>query len=60
MPKRKKPKFDTPAMKRFEKLGRKVFSTSKDGLKRPVTPEEDAKEIMEGAVPPTERIEPDE
>jgi hypothetical protein len=53
MPKPKKPKFDTPAMKLFEKLGRKVFSTSKDDLKRPTAPEEDAEEIMEGGAPPT-------
>jgi hypothetical protein len=55
MAKRKKPKFDTPAMKRFEELGRKVFSTSKDDLKLPAVPEEDAEEIMEGGAPPTPR-----
>jgi hypothetical protein len=54
MAKRKKPKFDTPAMKRFEELGRKVFSTSKGDLKKPIAAEEDTEEIIEGGIPPAE------
>lgn len=54
MRKKKRPKFDTPAMKRFEELGRKVFSTSKAGLKKPIAAEEDTEEIIEGGIPPTE------
>jgi hypothetical protein len=60
MPKRKKPKFDTPAMKRFEELGRKVFSTGKGDLKKPTAAEEDTEEIIEGGIPPTETQESDE
>jgi hypothetical protein len=60
MAKRKKPKFDTPAMKRFEELGRKVFSSSKGDLKKPIAAEEDAEEIMAGGIPPTEPQESDE
>jgi hypothetical protein len=54
MAKKKRPKFDTPAMKRFEELGRKVFSTSKGDLKKPIEAEEDTEEIIEGGIPPTE------
>ena len=41
-------------MERFEDLGRKLFSKRKEDLKRVPEPEEDAEEIIEGGVRPTE------
>jgi hypothetical protein len=47
-------------MERFEELAQKVFSKRKDDLKRGPAPEEDAEEVMEGGVRPTEEGEADE
>lgn len=46
---------DKSPMERFEDLARKIFS--KDPKQVP-KPEEDAEEIMEGGVPPTDEEEP--
>ncbi len=39
---------------RFEDLARKMFSTRKEDLEQAREREEDAEEVMEGGIPPTE------